>query len=437
MRKFIKIITILSIVLPLWGAGAENLQQKLQKRITLQLHQVPIEQVISLLSTQHQLNFVMADKVQGTVTLTLKNVALKDALTAVLLPLEAHYVIQGNLIIIKSLKNKSPADLSTRVFNLRYQDASKIIRTIKPLISDRGKAEVLPIEFSQQGSVQRSEMLVVQDFPENLARIAKVVEELDQPVQQIHIEVRLVETALGTKHRVGLDLPTEISVKSTGAENTLPFENLQGTSQTTDALSGWYELPATVGKLNLGILSVSELQATLSALAQDNNTRLISSPSVIAMDNHKAIIKIGTSVPIPQVSRGISGDLFSYEEKEVNMYLEVIPRINERNTITLTVHPILEEIVGYVGPSDFPQPIISRREVQTQVMVADSQTVVIGGLIKETSIETVKKVWLLGDIPILKYLFRHKQKEKQKTNLLIFITPRIVKPVANTGRVQP
>ncbi len=437
MKRLIYLLLACVIVLPLWGRASDGLQDKLQKRVTLQLNQVPIEQVISLLSTQHQLNFVMANKVQGKVTLTLKDVALKDVLTAVLLPLGAHYVVQGNLIIVKSLKNKSPADLTTRVFDLRYQDASKLVRTIKPLISDRGKAEVLPIELTQQGSVQRSEMLVVQDFPENLARIAAVVAELDQPIQQIHIEVRLVETALGAEQRVGLNLPTEVTVKSTGAENTLPFENLQGTSQTTDALSGWYELPAAIGKLNLGILSVSELQATLSALAQDNSTRLVSSPSVIAMDNHKAVIKIGTSVPIPQVSRGISGDLFSYEEKEVNMYLEVIPRINQGDTITLTVHPILEEIVGYVGPSDFPQPIISRREVQTQVMVTDSQTVVIGGLIKETTIETVKKMWLLGDIPLFKYLFRHKQKKKQKTNLLIFITPRIVRAGVNTGGAQP
>ena len=433
MKKIRYALLLGMLVIPLWATASQNLQQQLQNRVTLQLNQVPIEQVISLLATQHQLNFVMADQVKGTVSITLKDVALKDVLTAILLPLGAHYLVQDNLIIIKSLKNKSPADLQTQIFALKYQDAARMMRTIKPLISDRGKVEILPLEINQQGSVQRSGVLVVQDFRENLSSIATVVEKLDQPVQQIHIEVRLVETALGTEQRIGLNLPTEVTVKSTGAENTLPFENLQGTSQTVEALSGWYELPASVGKLNLGILSATELQATLSALARDDNTRLVSSPSVIAMDNHKAIIKIGTSVPIPQVSRGISGDLFSYEEKEVNMYLEVTPRINQGDTLTLTVHPVLEEIVGYVGPADFPQPIISRREVETQVMVTDSQTVVIGGLIKENTIETVQKVWLLGDIPILKYLFRHKQKKKQKTNLLIFITPRIVRSLSGQG----
>jgi len=420
-----------SIILIVWSVLAqtdESLEMKLQHRISLNLDNVPVAQVVEMLAAQHQLNVVFAAQVKGNVSVTLKDVTVKDALMAVLLPVGAHFIVDNNLLIVKPFANQTPADLQIRVFQLQYRDATDMARTIKPLLSDRGKVETLVAGGNQKDAVQRADVLVVQDYRQNVKKIADVITRLDKPVPQIHIEVRLVETNLGAERRIGLNLPTEITVKSTGAENTLPYQNLQGSTNTLEALSGWYELPANVGKLNLGILTVSELQATLSALAKDDNTRLVSSPSVIAMNNRKAVIKIGTSVPIPQVSRGISGDLFSYEEKEVNMYLEVIPRINENHSITLQVHPVLEEIVGYVGPSDFPQPIISRREVQTQVMVADSQTVVIGGLIKENTIETIRKVWLLGDIPLLKYLFRHKQKQKQKTNLFIFITPRIVKP---------
>ncbi len=420
-----------SIILIAWSLLAQTdsrLDTKLQRRISLNLDNVPVAQVVEMLAAQHQLNVVFADQVKGNVSVSLKDVAVKDALTAVLLPVGAHFIVEDDLLIVKPFASRTPADLQIKVFQLQYRDATDMARTIKPLLSDRGKVEVLVAGENQKDAVKRADVLVIQDYRQNIEKVAEVIARLDKPVPQIHIEVRLVETNLGAERRIGLNLPTEITVKSTGAENTLPYQNLQGTTNTLEALSGWYELPANVGKLNLGILSVSELQATLSALAKDNNTRLVSSPSVIAMNNRKAVIKIGTSVPIPQVSRGISGDLFSYEEKEVNMYLEVIPRINENHSITMQVHPILEEIVGYVGPSDFPQPIISRREVQTQVMVADSQTVVIGGLIKENTIETVRKVWLLGDVPLLKYLFRHKQKQKQKTNLLIFITPRIIKP---------
>ncbi len=408
--------------------GSDPLSVKLNQRISLALNAVPVSQVIHMLAKQHQLNVVIADNVEGTVSVTLTNVTLKTALMAVLSPVGAHFITRGNLLIIKSRSNKMPEDLQARMFTIHFRDPLKIAKTIKPLLSDRGKLEVLASEMNDKGAVERADAIVVVDYQENIEQIASVIHQLDYPVSQIKIEARLVETTLGAEERLGLRLPTEITVNATGAENTLPYDIQQGSFQQLDPIAGWYELPQTVGKLNLGILTIQELQATLSLLAKDNNTRLVTSPSVIAMDNQKAVIKIGTSVPIPQVSRGISGDLFTYEEKEVNMYLEVIPRINEGKQITLQVHPILEEIIGYTGPSDFPQPIISRREVQTQVMVTDSQTVVIGGLIKENTIERVEKVWLLGSIPILKYLFRHKRKEKQKTNLLIFITPTILKP---------
>ena len=109
------------------------------------------------------------------------------------------------------------------------------------------------------------------------------------------------------------------------------------------------------------------------------------------------------------------------------MNLSVIPRINEQNKITLKVHPMLEEITGYTGEAEAPQPITSRREVETTVMVDDGETVVIGGLIKETENKNVEKIWLLGDIPLLGYLFRHIRTQREKTDLLIFITTKIVK----------
>jgi hypothetical protein len=127
-----------------------------------------------------------------------------------------------------------------------------------------------------------------------------------------------------------------------------------------------------------------------------------------------------------QIISLIAGDLYSYKEKEVNINLEVIPRINEGKKITLNVHPVLEEIIDYIGPADYPQPVTSKREVKTTVMVNSGETVVIGGLIKEMETKSVEKVWLLGDIPLLGYLFRHTIIKKEKKDLTIFITTRIM-----------
>jgi len=100
--------------------------------------------------------------------------------------------------------------------------------------------------------------------------------------------------------------------------------------------------------------------------------------------------------------------------------------INENDLITLDVHPMLEEIIGFTGPADLQQPITSKREVQTTVTVKDGETLVLGGLIKETNTKAVEKVWLLGDIPLIKYLFSTTSTKKEKTDLLIFITPKIM-----------
>jgi type II secretory pathway component GspD/PulD (secretin) len=250
---------------------------------------------------------------------------------------------------------------------------------------------------------------------------------MDVEPRQLEIEVRLIETLFGSNRQVGLNWPKKISASVTGGETTAPItQSTGGQQQEVRKLSAWYKLPEVHDNITLGVLTVNELNASLELLAQDNNSKLISSPKLTTLDNKKAIIDVGTSVPVPEVSRGIGGDLISYREKQVSMYLEVIPRINEGNIITLSVHPVLEEIIGYTGPSDYPQPITSRREVQTEVTVREGESIALGGLIKESDNKVVEKFWLLGDIPLLGYLFRHTTVRKEKTDLLIFITPKIL-----------
>jgi general secretion pathway protein D len=250
---------------------------------------------------------------------------------------------------------------------------------------------------------------------------------LDKPESQLQIEVRLVERLAGDEKKVGIDFPKSFSASLIGAETTAPITK-SGASQSGSAtvLSAWFELPSTAEQLHLGVLSFDQLKATMDILASDNLSRLVSNPKVTTLNYKKAIIKIGTTIPIPEISRGPSGDLFSYKEKDVNMTLEVTPMIGDSGMITLELHPVLEEIVGYTGSSDALQPITSRREVQTTVLVKDGETVVIGGLVKESKSENVSKIWLLGDIPILGYLFRHTSIVNEKKDLMIFITSKIM-----------
>ena len=411
---------------PIQRAPAGDLREQLQQRVTLKMADTDVKTVLQMLSQQYGLNLVVGGSVSGTLSLQLTEVTLAEALTAVLKPIGAHYVLTNNFILVKPYDLQVPGELFTRVIRLNYVDAYRIKPTLTPLLSDRGEIEVLVSEPEKDENRRRSDILIITDFQENIDRIATVLAQLDVPGEQLQIEVRLIETILGDERQVGLRLPNQVTVGATGAENTLPYENTATGQTTLNPLAAWYDLPDRSGNLRWGILTVEQLQATLSMLARDNRSRLVSNPRVTTLNNHKAVIKIGTIVPIPEVSRGISGDLISYREKEVNMYLEVIPRINTDGQITLRVHPVLEEIIGYTGPSDFPQPITSKREVETTITVQDSQTIVIGGLIKENTTVVTDKVWLLGDIPLLGYFFRHKSVRKEQSDLLIFITPRII-----------
>ncbi len=406
---------------------AQNNAERLEQKISTSFVNTPLERAVRILAQQYGLNITISGQVRGTVTSSLNNVPLGAALNAILKSQGYHYVMGNNVIIVKPLSLVLDGDLETKVFNLKYIDGFHLKKAIQPLLSSRGRIEPLLSETETNEKLQRSNIIVVSDLHEQLQRIAQVIQTMDQPEKQLQIEVRLVEKFIGDEKRVGLDLPKSVTVRMMGAESTAPIgdaQTSQGDQQTI--LSAWYDLPNNIENLNLGILAFDQLKATLEILAQDANSRLIAKPTVSAMNNKKAVIRMGTTIPIPEISRGISGDLYSYKEKDVSMTLEVIPHIGDNGYITLNVHPIMEEIIGYTGSADAPQPITSRREIRTTVRLKDGETLAIGGLIKETETKTVNKIWLLGDIPILGYLFKHTSVKKQKSDLLIFITTKII-----------
>jgi len=417
---------------------ALNTTEALKQKISTSFVNTRLERVVRFLSSQYGLNIIIAGNAAGKVTVQLTNVRLGTALDAILKTQGYHYVISGDVIYVKPIKMDVTGELSTKVFFLKYLDAFRIKGSLAPLLSKKGKMEALLSEPAINEKLARSNRLVVSDFRENIEQITKAISEMDIPAKELQIEVRLVEKLIGNEKQVGLDLPKSITVKAMGAETTAPITKSSqgGSNGTPTLLSAWYELPNSIENLNMGILTFENLKATLDLLAEDANSKLISKPSVTTLDNKKALIKIGQNIPVPEVSRGISGDLVSYKEKDVSMTLEVIPHIGNNNDITLDVHPILEEIIGYTGSSDAPQPITSRREVKSTVMVKDGQTLVIGGLIKETESENISKLWLLGDIPILGYLFQHRSIKKQKSNLFIFITTKIFDPAQKMESIK-
>ena len=179
----------------------------------------------------------------------------------------------------------------------------------------------------------------------------------------------------------------------------------------------------------------------LTALAQDREIKIISNPSLLAEDNQEATVQVVDDIPLLKseisAGAGTARDIIQeIERREVGLKLTMTPHINDDNEIQLELNPIIEAIVDE-GDSDTPfTPTIARREVTTTVTLENEQTVVISGLIREDEINQVSKVPFLGDIPILGHLFRSTSERRQRTNLLIFVTPHLVADKGDADRLR-
>ncbi|RMG27573.1 MAG: hypothetical protein D6732_19985 [Methanobacteriota archaeon] len=272
-----------------------------------------------------------------------------------------------------------------------------------------------------------NQVLLIRDVHNRIEDIKKMLAKVDTPVKQVTIEVKLVERLLGDDKNVGLNWPTKFGVQT----RSFPPKDQQqaggGGGGQQEQFTGWFkDLPQITDNFQWGIISIEQLKAFMQILAQENKSKIVSNPKVTVANNEPALVNIGTTVPILTIQRSQQGDLVSYEYRDISSYIEVLPVINDDKTLTLTIHPTLQEITGYVGEGDAPVPVVSTRELITKVKISDGQALIIGGLIKETESKVINKVFLLGDIPILGYLFKHSSIKKQKSDLVIIVTPKIM-----------
>ena len=404
-------------------------------KITMNYHNAEIPNVLRLLSAQNHVNIVAGNDVKGKVTVSLRNVSLREALDNILRANGYDYLVQGNVILVKKMDKNLPGEMATRVFHLKYVDASNLKQTLDPLKSKEGSIEVFETYFQKakkqqqkpgqpqqpgSGSQTHSSVLIVTDRPEKVEQISQIISQLDVAVPQIMIESKLVEMAPVNEDKLGIDWDKTINA-SLLWQQVLPGGKAQ-------SYSAMMNNPRS-GQWNLGHLTASEFKVVLDFLREHTDSKLISNPRITAMDNQEATISVGTTFPIPQINRGLAGqgDIVTFNYKDVNIELRVTPHVSENNKILMSVNPVIEEVTGEVVVDVNRAPITSKRAVHTTVSVRDGETIVIGGMIKDNTTVVTSKVFLLGDIPLIGPFFRHQKKEKKQTDLIIFITPHIVK----------
>ncbi len=424
MRRFKWSVMTFTILMLLFTLNVTSNPIDPGKKLTLDLEDVSLTTVLNMIAKQHSLNLVVSGDITGQVSLNLEDVDINTALETILGPMGYNFFIKDDVIVIKPYENFASGELESRSVTLKYLDPATVVTALEPIKSSKGKVVVIEKDTKSQSGNYKANRVLLVDFPHVVNEMIDLINKIDLPERVISIEAKIIETQIDSKSELGFTWPTSLSAKLGQSTSGTSEEGSSGSigSGTFDPNNqNWTWSTMTVGQMGL----------VLNMLEQNGNSKLLSDPRISTLENHEAVIKIETIIPIATVSRFTEGsatsDIVTFQDQEVGISLTVTPRINEDGRITLTVFPKVEDIIGYTGPIDSQKPITTSRSIQTTITVNDGETVVLGGLLKEDIIENEYKVPFLGHIPILgKILFTTKKEEKTTKDLIILITPTIM-----------
>jgi type IV pilus secretin PilQ/predicted competence protein len=402
--------------------------------VSFEFNGTPIRDALRLVAASNSLNMVISEGVKGRTTMKLENVTLRQALDKIVYTNDCNYYVDGNIITVRPMKLATMAGRITKVYRLRYADAVNVAKVVKRIASKDSLVEAFQTEFldyteagrarinytlSTVQGIRRSSILVVTDIPEKIKQIDQVVAELDRAPIQILIESKLVEVAPTYTDQLGIDWDQTLNLAySTNASTK--------TNQTT-VTNGSDPVFGISRTLTMGRLNPGQYAAMLDFLKTRTNSKLMSNPRLLATDNEESSISVGKTVPVARIQRGAGGqgDMVTFDYKEISIRLNVTPHVGNGREITMYVNPIIEEIVDWKIISGNEAPVTDKRSVNSIVTVRDGETVVIGGLVKNNQTETTKRLWLLGNLPLIGRLFQHDYTQNIQTDLMIFITPTI------------
>jgi type II secretory pathway component GspD/PulD (secretin) len=404
-----------------WGKPAP-------KNVSLRFSSTPIPVVLRTLAEQVGFDLVVGPGIESEIDVNLNDVPWETALDAVLSANGMSYHWRDNVLVVLATTADGGGYLTHQVVTLRYANPAAVKTILAGILKPPAKAELLQsVAVGPAGGPVAGvpPVLVISESPQAMPAILTLIDSLDVQRPQFEIEVKFVETAMDDKLGVGFNWPTRINASISSNDET---DDIQTVGPAAE-----YDIPD--GKIwKFGTLNVAQLSGFLEMLKQKGKSKLLSDPRVTVVESERAVMRVATTIPVQTLNRFSEGgtiqDIVSFQDLDVGITLAVTPRMNEGGYMTLDVEPIVEEITGFTGPAENQRPITSKRTVRTTVRVMNNETVVIGGLVRETDISTKSKIFLLGDIPLLGALFTHHKISKEKTDLLIFITPHVLEPVA-------
>lgn len=445
--------------------------------VTFNFQDIPVRTVLQLIAEESGLNVVAADTVQGNVTLRLVNVPWDQALDIVLQTKGLDKRRSGNVVwvapqseIAKYEQDKEDArialdnrvDLVTEYIQINYHNAGAIFKALteaKGIGGSGGGGQGGGSGgqnnndngfLSPRGRLvadDRTNTLMISDIPKKVAAMRELVRVIDRPVDQVIIEARIVIATDTFAREVGAKLGLNGATGKDGDRSTLGYGgsvNASGAtaeSRQNAVVSGAPNFTVTrdlnvdlgvqnpAGSLALSILNAGYLlDVELSAMQEEGRGEVISNPRVVTSNQREAVIRQGQEVGYVTITQqgGTGFAQQTVEFKDVLLELKVTPTITNDGRVFLNMNVKKDEVEGFVEAQIGSVPLINKREVNTAVLIEDGQTVVIGGVYEFRDRSDVQKVPFLGDIPFLGNLFKKKGKNKDKAELLIFVTPKVL-----------
>ncbi len=465
----------------------QPLEERIVRKITLDVRDMNIIDVIKFLAIKGDFNVVTSKSVEGRVTLYLKSVSIRDALDIILISNNLAYQIQNEIIHVMSETEYETAygrkfnDRSiVKTVRLTYTKPAYVLSTLGSIKSSLGKvvidedtgtvvmidtpeavarmdvaladierpmesyvytlqyakADVLVeklkarIDTNAVGSItadERSNQIVVRALPGRRNEVWDVIKKLDTKTKEVLIEAQIVQIVIKPQYDMGIDWKLDFTDSSDPEIQKLSFENI---FLNNDAYKTTDNMYSNFGRIAIGQVGVDHFVTRIRALEQVSDTKILSNPKLLVTNNEEAKIHIGDTIPYIISTTTGSGDTATTSEDvrfvDVGLQLTVTANINDEGYVTMRLRPEISTVVDYITSLGGGIPQINKTEVETTVIVKDGMTIIMGGLKADVKTQSKKGFPFLMDLPLFGKMFGMTSDMVQKTEIVIFITPHIV-----------
>ena len=421
-----------------------DLEQRMQKVVCIDVNDVPIATVIRQLADQVNVDLIMSPKVIGNVTVSLNDVSLDEALRCILDVHGAGIIVGENVIRILSREEmpEIAERLVTETFEITYADVVQVVKALEKFKSPQGSVS----------SIEGTSHIIVTDTENKVRDITNLLSTIDRMTPQVLVEVRIYDITSKNNLDLGIDwyagkrtnwnasgypINDDIVVEKGGADTyigsrtdpSLEAGFIAGTNKTE---------ASTQGYLRFGLLNDSlDINAILRAEKENIDAKLLANPRIMVVDNEEATFDIVTEHPYVERTITAGSTTETVKFKNVGVKLVVTPHVAGKDMLRLKIAPEFSVLVTRVQVASSNVPVVDTRKVNTIALVKDGQAVVLGGLRKKETSMQVNKVPILGDLPVLGNLFKFEGESTVNTELVVFITPRIItEPILNDTEQQ-